>query len=91
MCKTMFLFGSGADTDANGNLDSGQSFARSLLLNGYAAQIKKITGIEAGRYKILYSTSKKIYVQSIMSKYNEDTDAFDEETEKFSGKKFSIK
>ncbi len=85
MCKTMFLFGSGADTDANGNLDSGQSFARSLLLNGYAAQIKKITGIEAGRYKILYSTSKKIYVQSIMSKYNEDTDAFDEETEKIFG------
>ncbi len=86
MCKTMFLFGSGADTDANGNLESGQSFAKSLLLNEYADQIKQITGIKAKKYKLLYHTSRKIYVQSIMSKYNEETYTFDKETENIFGK-----
>lgn len=77
----MFLFGSGADTDANGYLKSGQSFASTLLLNGYAKQIEQITDIEASSYKLLYPNSKKIYVQSIMNKYKEDTDSFDEDTQ----------
>ena len=72
----MFLFGSGADTDAIDSLDSGNAFASTLILNKYSKQIKQIANMEAGTYRIIYSRNKKIYVQTIMNYYDKNTDTF---------------
>lgn len=72
----MFLFGSGADTDAIDSLDSGNAFASTLILNKYSKQIKQIANMDAGTYRIIYSRNKKIYVQTIMNYYDKNTDTF---------------
>lgn len=64
--KSTFLFGSGADTDASDKLKSGQSFAEALLQNRYSRQIKSITEIDAAHFQLIYSGSKKIYIQTIV-------------------------
>ena len=43
MKDIMFLFGSGADTDVNGDLVSGSKFAKSIIQNKYADKINNIT------------------------------------------------
>ena len=73
-----FLFGSGADTDANENLKSGQGFAKILLENHYSEWIKTTTEIEASNYKLLYPKSKKIYLQTIYENLEEARKVFDE-------------
>lgn len=68
-----FLFGSGADTEANERLVSGQGFAEGLLQNKYREEIKNITGIDTINYKLLYSNSTKIFVQTI-AEHQEDAE-----------------
>ena len=83
----MFLFGSGADTDAIDSLDSGNAFAEILILNKFSKEIKQITNIKAEKYKIIYPTSKKIYVQTIMNYYDKNTDTFSSEVIDIFGEK----
>ena len=61
----MFLFGSGADTQAYNSLKSGSGFAEAVVCNRYNSQIKSITGLEASHFKMIYPQSTKIYVQTI--------------------------
>ena len=65
--KVTFLFGSGADTDANEKLKSGQSFAEALLQNRYSHQIKSITGFDASHFQLIYPGSKKVFIQTILA------------------------
>ena len=83
----MFLFGSGADTDAIDSLDSGNAFASTLILNKYSKQIKQIANMDAGTYRIIYSRNKKIYVQTIMNYYDKNTDTFSSEVIDIFGEK----
>lgn len=77
--KVSFLFGSGADTDACKNLKSGQAFAEALLKNRYSKEIKAITGIDASHFQLLYSRSKKIYIQTILEYEEKAIDVFGKE------------
>ena len=61
----MFLFGSGADTQACNSLKSGSGFAEAVVCNRYNSQIKSITGLEASHFKMIYPQSTKIYIQTI--------------------------
>lgn len=83
----MFLFGSGADTDAIDSLDSGSAFASTLILNKYSNQIKQIANMDAGTYRIIYSRNKKIYVQTIMNYYDKNNDTFSSEVIDIFGEK----
>ena len=83
----MFLFGSGADTDAIDSLDSGNAFASTLILNKYSKQIKQIANMDAGTYRIIYSRNKRIYVQTIMNYYDKNTDTFSSEVIDIFGEK----
>ena len=65
--KVSFLFGSGADTDACSLLKSGQSFSEALLDNRYKDKIKTLTNIETSHFRLLYSTSTKVFVQTIIN------------------------
>lgn len=82
--KLSFLFGSGADTSACEDLMSGQEFAKSLIENEYKKQIQEITKVNAAHFQLLYSTSTKIFVQTIAEHEDEAKKIFDKETvEKF--------
>ena len=65
--KVSFLFGSGADTDACSLLKSGQSFSKALLDNSYKDKIKTLTNIETSHFRLLYPTSTKVFVQTIIN------------------------
>lgn len=65
-----FLFGSGADTNANNKLKSGASFAESLLTNRCAKDIKIISDV-LSQASLIYSNSKKVYIQTISEYSNE--------------------
>ena len=60
-----FLFGSGADTDACSCLPSGNVFTEALITEKYSKEVKELLNIDTSHFKILYPTSKKIYIQTI--------------------------
>ena len=85
-----FLFGSGADTCYKITLPSGAKFSEALLNSKYSEQcnsLYKDSGLlaEGGlkNYKLIYPTSKKVYIQTIVKheKYVKDKDIFDNETD----------
>ena len=70
MKDIMFLFGSGADTDANGDLVSGSKFAKSIIQNKYADKINNITQEDFRNFKLISHNSKKIFIQTIVHNEN---------------------
>ncbi len=77
--KVTFLFGSGADTDACEKMPSGRGFSKVLLKNKYGDEIRKITGINASHFRLLYPNSRKIYFQTIVSHEREARKTFNNE------------
>ena len=69
--KTLFFFGSGADSNYCDKLKSGQEFASALLLGKFKEEAEKLNGEEFKTYKLIYPTSTKVYLQTIAS-YPED-------------------
>lgn len=65
--KSLFFFGSGADSDFCDRLKSGQSFASTLLLGSYKAESEMLNGEEFKSYRLIYPSSAKIYLQTISS------------------------
>lgn len=70
MKDIMFLFGSGADTDVNGDLVSGSQFAESIIQNKYADKINNITQEDFRNFKLISHNSKKIFIQTIVHNEN---------------------
>ena len=63
--KTLFFFGSGADSDYCDRLKSGQSFVNALLLGKYQEEAEKLNGDEFKTYRLIYPSSTKVYLQTI--------------------------
>lgn len=61
-----FLFGSGADTNALPRLKSGQSFASAVIQNKFNREIRNITGIDSSHFQLIYPTSRKVYIQTVI-------------------------
>lgn len=74
MNNVSFLFGSGADSVFG--VCSGQSFMLPLLNDKYHEKIKTIDP-ELAKYKILYSQSRIIYINTIMNNLSIARDLFD--------------
>ena len=70
MKDIMFLFGSGADTDVNGDLVSGSQLAESIIQNKYADKINNITQEDFRNFKLISHNSKKIFIQTIVHNEN---------------------
>lgn len=70
MKDIIFLFGSGADTDVNGELVSGSQFAESIIQNEYADKINNITQEDFRNFKLISHNSKKIFIQTIVHNEN---------------------
>lgn len=60
-----FLFGSGADSCINHNLQSGASFSESVICNEYSKEVKQLSELDANEYKIIYPSSSKVFIQTI--------------------------
>lgn len=69
--KTLFFFGSGADSDYCDRLKSGQSFVSALLLGNYKSEAENLNGSEFKTYKLIYPSSTKFYLQTIAAYPNE--------------------
>lgn len=63
--QVTFLFGSGADTDADEKLKSGADFAKSLLTNKYSKQIKEILGENQSSFSLVHPNSRKVFIQTV--------------------------
>lgn len=75
-----FLFGSGADTCANEKLQSGASFSKALLTDGCKKERKSILGETKADYRLVYPTSRKVFIQSIVANEKEARTIFDRQT-----------
>lgn len=61
-----FLFGSGADSDFNENLKSGNSFAELLIKNKYSEQIKSITENAIDKdIQLIHHSSTKVFLKTV--------------------------
>lgn len=65
--STLFLFGSGADTDCCKELKSGQSFSEALLSDKYDSELKSLLGDDACNFKLLYPASTKVFIQTVVT------------------------
>lgn len=70
--KTMFLFGSGADTDSCGNLKSGAEFAEAIITERYKNETVSLLGNKFKNFKFIYPQSSKLFIQTV---YLNETDA----------------
>ena len=77
--KVTFLFGSGADTDACKKLKSGATFAADIISNKYNSIIESLLGEKLGNFKLIYPSSKKIYIETILSNEEKSIELFGEE------------
>lgn len=65
--STLFLFGSGADTDCCKELKSGQSFSEALLSDKYDRELKSLLGDDVCNFKLLYPASTKVFIQTVVT------------------------
>lgn len=77
--KVTFLFGSGADTNACEKLKSGATFAADIISNKYNSIIESLLGEKLGNFKLIYPSSKKIYIETILSNEKKSIELFGEE------------
>lgn len=60
-----FLFGSGADTDCNKKLKSGDSFAEILIKNKYNKEVTAINPKIKKDLQLIYHTSTKVFLKTV--------------------------
>lgn len=65
--KPVFLFGSGADSSVSDSLKSGSSFARALLMETHKKEVDSLLGEDYKDYKIIYPTSTKVFIQTVVT------------------------
>lgn len=65
--KVVFLFGSGADTDACDKLGSGAQFSKSLLTNSYKKEIKNLVHWDTFHFQLISPNSTKVFIQTIVN------------------------
>lgn len=65
--KVVFLFGSGADTDACDKLGSGADFSKSLLTNAYKKEMRNLVDWDTSHFQLVSPNSTKVFIQTIVN------------------------